>query len=256
MRRQNPSLAPRRVVLTQGTPPPPPRGGPPRGAPRCRQSPPTPLSSEPPLWHEAPATPLRAFPRPSALSAPAARAGLISQITSRKAPRPPLPSDLPGPDRLSAPAARAHPGAIHAPSPSLSRRDLQEPSLGGCTSAGDTSMPAYPERPRATAWIHPTPPQQTLPRGFNPPTSARPPARPPRSAEEPTQLLRQPSRGCCRPADNRPPLRALVLLNLNLNSPRNTHERRKPDTFPVLRAGPSGGANFAHIFIFMFFFSL
>lgn len=96
----------------------------PRGRPGSRHGAPSedvPHRRAPPGWqsppcrcvsrlfhHEAskeklPPTPLRGLPRPSALSAPSARARLISQITSRKAPRPLLPSDLPGPSRLSAP---------------------------------------------------------------------------------------------------------------------------------------------------------
>lgn len=73
-----------------------------------------------------PPSPLRGFPCPSALSAPSARARLISQITSRKVPRPPLPSDLPGSYRLSAPAGRSssHPGAINAPKSSFPWRYL------------------------------------------------------------------------------------------------------------------------------------
>lgn len=93
----NPSLAPQHIPV-------------PQWAPQRAKPPPTHtlLYLETPLppgfKEQAPPSPLRDLPRPSALSAPSARARLISQITSRKVPRPPLPSDLRGPDRLSAPA--------------------------------------------------------------------------------------------------------------------------------------------------------
>lgn len=131
-----------------------------------------------------PPSPLRGFPCPSALSAPSARARLISQITSRKVPRPPLPSDLPGSYRLSAPAGRSssHPGAINAPKSSFPWRSLNEqclPSLRGCRWGGCKSIRVekhpghvgarHPGVPRAsvddgTDPSHP-PPKQTLPRG-------------------------------------------------------------------------------------------
>lgn len=110
---------------------------------------------------------------------------------------------------------------------------------------GDGTDPSHP------------PPKQTLPRGgwgeFSPqlaPSSSeasekkkkRIPQLCQRAHPAPAPPLAE--RRAPTPPITDPTLRALILLNLNLNSTRNTHERRKTDTFPVLRAGPSRGANF------------